>query len=276
MSSKNYDLNGVSGNVELGKRGPRIKDNAGVIEHRNQADDAYVRVKGDHPIDDNDLVTKHYLETRADVRVTGQVNGTSAPAVPPAGTIYICTTAGTDGRTWNEGYLYRSDGSSWATSEEIVPVEGLRIVVTDDLTGGNIEFLGDHVYIWDADGSTWVDLGPAPDVESVVKTARLPFGFADTGVNLLDSLPAGSIVTAAQIDVQVVWDDALPGARVGISGTDDLFMEEKDSDLAKVGLYKVNIHHLFGSATPVNLTLNNNAGTPTQGSAVLLVQYDIL
>lgn len=46
---KDYGLSGIGKNVEIGKGGSRIKDNGGVIEHRNNADDDFVRSKGAVP-----------------------------------------------------------------------------------------------------------------------------------------------------------------------------------------------------------------------------------
>lgn len=45
---------------QLGKGGPQLKNNAGVIEHRNSADTAYVVTRGADPSIADDLVTKRY------------------------------------------------------------------------------------------------------------------------------------------------------------------------------------------------------------------------
>lgn len=267
--SKNYHLDGVGANLELGKRGPRIKDNSGVIEHKNQADDGFVIVRGDHPVDDNDLVTKRYLETRANVIVTGQIDGGSPPSPGTPGRIYICTTAG---GTYNLKSLYRDTGSSW---EEIVPIEGMVISITDDLTGGTDEYLGDHLYMWDADGSTWVDLGPSPAESGVVKTKRITIDYTDVGANLIVTVPANAIATKVMVNVTQVWNSPLPTIEVGDATDPDRLMEAKDSDLNKVGLYVADCFYLYGSATAINITLANNAATPSQGQLTVIVQYDL-
>lgn len=267
--SKNHHLEGIGSNVEIGKRGPRIRDNSDVIEHRNQADDAFVIVRGDHPVGDNDLVTKKYLETRANVIVTGQIDGGSPPAAGTPGRIFICTTAG---GSYTLKYLYRDTGSAW---EEIVPIEGMVISVTDALTGGTDEYEADHLYLWDADGATWVDLGPSPAVTGVVKTARLTFDYTDTGANLIVTVPSGAIATRVMLNVTQAWDVNQPYVEVGDATDADRLMEEKGNDLAKVELYIADCFYLYGASTAINITLTNNGGTPTQGQATVIVQYDL-
>lgn len=270
MASKHYELSGVSSDVELGKRGPRLKVESGTIAHRNQDDDAYVIARGAHPVDDNDLVTKYYLETRADVRVTGQIDGGSPPAAGTAGRIFICTTAG---GAYTLGYLYRDDGTQWV---EIVPGEGLVIAVTDALTGGTDEYEADHLYIWDADNTEWDDLGPSPTPTSTVKTARLSIVYTDTGANLVVNIPANAIVTKVMLNVTQAWDDSNPTVEVGDATDADRLMTALGNDLAKVGLYVVDAGYLYGAATDVNITLADNTGTPTQGQARVVIQYDLV
>lgn len=94
--------------------------------------------------------------------VTGQINGGSPPAPAVSSTIYICTTAG---GVYQLNYLYQSDGSSWV---ELSLTEGLLMVVTDELTGGTVEFAADRIYLWDADGLVWVELGGAVDFDLIL------------------------------------------------------------------------------------------------------------
>jgi hypothetical protein len=270
MTSKHYELTGIGTNVELGKRGPRLKNSSGVIEHRNQADDGYVIVRGGHPVNDNDLVTKFYLETRADVRVTGQIDGGSPPAAGTPGRVFICTTAG---GVYTLGYLYRDDGAQWV---EIVPAEGLTVVVTDDLSGGTEEYTGDHAYLWDEDTTSWIDLGPSVSAVGVVKTARANFTYSDVGANLVVTAPANAVITKVILNVTQAWDASGVSAEVGDATDPDRHMSADGNDLAKVGVYVVDCGYLYGVSTAVNLTLANNGGTPTQGQARVIVHYDIL
>ncbi len=266
MTSKNYGLIGVGSIVQYGKTGPKLKNNSGVFEHRNTADDDFVIARGAHPIADNDFVTKYYLETRADVIVTGQIDGGSPPSPATPGRIFICTTTG---GTYTLKYLYRDTGAAWV---EIVPIEGMRISVTDALTGGTDEYDADHLYMWDEDGSVWIDLGPAPSSSEVVKAAALAFDYQDTGVNLIKNVPNGCTLTKTKVNVTQTFDGTTPVAKIGDTADDDRHMEETENDLEVVGLYVTENMYLYGAATNVDITVTIG-GTPTQGTARALIEY---
>jgi len=268
MATYNYGLIGIGSDVELGKDGPRIKVNTGVIEARNNADTDFAILRGGHPVDENDLVTKKYLETRAHVIVTGQIDGGSPPAAGTAGRVYICTTAG---GAFTLDYLYYDNGTSW---EEITPHEGMVIKVTDDLTGGTHEFDADHLYMWDEDGTQWVDLGPAPEVTAVVKNARITIDHTDTGANLIKNVPANSIATKVMVSVTQTFDGTSPGLKVGDASDVDRLMTDQENKLNKVGVYKTDNLYLYGSATDVNATLTIG-GSPSQGQALVYLEYAI-
>ena len=60
--SKNYTLTGIGSNVEVGKDGPRIKDNSGVVEIKDNTDSALAVIRGADAIGSTDLVTKSQLD----------------------------------------------------------------------------------------------------------------------------------------------------------------------------------------------------------------------
>ena len=268
--SRDYDQSGIGPNVELGKRGPRVKNNSNVVELRNQADDDFAVLRAGTPVGDDDVVTKGYLETRADIAVTGQINGGSPPAVGTLGTIYLCTTSG---GVYTEGYLYRSDGSSWV---ELVPTTGLKVSVTVALSGGNIEFTADHIYLWDEEGGSWVDVGPAPQGTAIVKTARATLVHTDTGENAVVTVPANAIITKVLVNITQIWDGSNVTLEIGDASDPDRLLATAANDLAKLGVCKVDLAHLYGSQTVVNATITNNGDTPSQGQALVVVHYDIV
>ncbi len=55
-----FDINKLGGNVQLGKGGPRVKDSSGILQGRNAADVAFVKIQADDPTVDDDLVTKRF------------------------------------------------------------------------------------------------------------------------------------------------------------------------------------------------------------------------
>lgn len=269
MAGHKYEQLSIGPNVEVGKEGPRIKSNGAAIEHSNYADDAFAIVRGAHPIDDNDFVTKQYLETRADVIVTGQIDGGSPPAAGTSGLVFICTTAG---GAYNLNYLYRDNGASW---DELPLVEGMHIKTTDNLAGGTVEFLGDHIYIWDEDGTEWVDIGPAPEETAVVKNARITLAYTDTGVNLIKNIPANAIHAKVIVSVTQIFDGTTPVLIVGDVADPDRHMTTQGQNLAVVGVYETTNLYLYGAPTDINVTLTIG-GVPTQGQALVYIEYSIL
>lgn len=53
----------ISTIFQLGLSGPKLKNNGGVIEHRNNADTLFVIARAAAPVGDDDLVTKSYGDT---------------------------------------------------------------------------------------------------------------------------------------------------------------------------------------------------------------------
>ena len=60
--SKDYLLDGIAASVELSKGGARVKNNSGVVEARNNADDALAIMRGADAVGSTDLVTKSQLD----------------------------------------------------------------------------------------------------------------------------------------------------------------------------------------------------------------------
>src|SRR5438445_644719 len=82
---------------QLGLGGPQIKNNGGVIEHRNAADNAFVISRGLDPAAANDLVTKGYADANygsnavKTIRfVIGTVTSSSVTLIPANSIIQSC------------------------------------------------------------------------------------------------------------------------------------------------------------------------------------------
>jgi len=269
MDTRNYGLKWVGVNVQLGKGGARIKDNAGVIEARNAADDSYAVLRAANPVAANDVVTKDYLETRASVYVSSQIDGSVPTAAGAAGVFALVTTAGNG---FALGEIYRSDGSSWVS----VPVtEGMTISVTDALTGGTDEYLADHRYLWDEDGSTWIDVWPAASVSAVVKTNRATLAFdTSSPLNIGGQVPANSIVTKVTVNVTTAFDGTTESTlEVGESGDTGSIASTDEVDLATVGVYVIDAYKLYAAQTQVIGTYVQDAAT--QGAASILMEYSV-
>lgn len=266
---KNYGQTGIGGNFEIGKKGPRIKDNAGVIEHRNQADNSFAIARGADPVGPNDLVTKKYLETQANVSVTAQIDGGAVVSGSFVGQVAIVTTAG---GTYSLKELYYWDGSAWVL---INTFEGMRISVTDPLSGGTDTYLGDHLYLWDEDGSVWVDIGPGAGLSNVVRHLRrtITFNDADGVINISNLVPANAIVLKVKQQVSQAFNGTTPTIKIGDAGDDDRFATVLESCIDMVGIYVSETYHLYGTDTQVIATLAK--GGSTAGQVNIVVEYVI-
>lgn len=264
--TKNYGLSGVAPELELGLDGPKLVNESGSIAAKNNANNALVTFKAANPVADTDVVTKGYLERNVDVRVTGQIDGGSPPAAIN-GVTYICTTTG---GTYTAKNLYRGENSAWV---EIVPTAGLKMVVTVALTGGDDEYLGDHIYLWDADTSVWIDIGP---YMPIAPTNTLKSERADLVFNSAASINIGSPVPADARPIDVIVNvtqafNGTPTLKVGDGTDDDRLMTTAEVNLKKVGIYRVGCYHNYASAT--QLLAAYAAGGATSGAAQIEVVY---
>lgn len=261
----NFGLGAIGANVSLGKAGPRIKNNGGVVEHKNAADNAFAIVRGADPVGFDDVVTKRYLETRANVYVTGQIDGTTPPAVV-VGAVYMATTTG---GTYTAGRLYYGEGAAWI---EVTPTDGLTISITTALSGGTLTFTADHRYLWD--GAAWSDIGPGAVASKLVKTDRATLAFGTSSpLNIGLALPTNAVVTKFIVNVTQVFNGTAPTVSFGVSGAVAELGATTESDLKTVGTYVIDCYKLYALNEQVIATYV--ADTSTTGAAAIIVHYDL-
>jgi len=267
MAHKDYQQVGVGSTVELGNGGTKLKENSGIMESRNNADSAYAVFRAATPVGDDDVVTKGWVERRYGIKITGQINGGSPPAASSYGRIFICTTAG---GAYTLKYLYRDTGSAW---EEIVPIEGMTVAVTDALSGGTDEYEADTVYVWDADAGTWDKVGPIIDPNTgLMNHVKVTLTHTDTGDNNVGSaLPSGAVVMSVSANVSQVFDGSVNELKVGDGVDDDRFLGVAGNDLTEVMLFRSEHQYLYGSSTQV--IANLVATGASQGQVEVLVKY---
>ena len=266
--TRNFGLVGVGSNVQHGKGGPRVKANSGAIEIKNAADNAFAVLRAAAPVGLDDVVNRRYLETRANVIATGQINGSSPPAVV-AGSVYICTTTGT---TFTAGRLYFGENATW---NEIIPQEGLVISVTDALTGGTLTFGADHRYIWDLDNTIWVDLGPAPAEAKLVKAVRQTLTFGSSGtVNIGSALPTSAVVSKVLVSIGTAFNGTAPTVSFGVSGAVAELGAVGETDLKTVGVYVIDCYRLYSANEQIIMTYV--ADSSTVGAASVEVHYSLV
>jgi len=267
MTTKNYGLNGIGGTVELGKGGAKLRNTSGVLEARDNADTVFAKIRADHPTDLNDVVTLQYLKSRGEVQVTGQINGGSPPAAGTPGRVFVCTTTG---GVYTINYLYIDDGAAWV---EIIPAGGQSMGVTIDLTGGAVTFTGDHAYIWDDGGVVWVDIGPSSATGSKhVLQRTVDIAYTDSGaINVGAAVSANGRVSGIWVNVTQIFNGIAPTLTIGDAGSATRFALTAETDLKTVGVYKLDVSHLYSISTQVTATLVPDSSTT--GAANITLYY---
>ena len=280
---KKFGLTGIGANVELGKGGPRIVVNGAAIEAKNAANNALAIMRGADPQGDTDFVTKKYLETQAQVTVVGEiydVTGTVTvyPALPTATNIYMCTeTSGSF--TARRLYRFVSGGPTLIASwTEYTPFAGMRIATTIDLNRGTDVYTSDHIYLWDAEGAEWVDIGPSSESHSV-KTVRgtLAWDAAGGAFNIGLPVPAGARAVRAIVSVTTLFDGTAPATlTLGSGGGAAEIAAAAEINLAQTGIYIMDCYVKYAAQTQLTRTFTAAVGgTPSTGAADIEIEYSI-
>lgn len=209
-----------------GPSGTRLKNNVGVFQSRNSDDTAFARFQVATPTADDDAVTKLYADTLEKPLIVARQADTSATLPSNTGVrgFIVVTTPGTGAVI---GDILYDDGSGAGTTSILAAVEGRTIAVTDSLTGGSITFDADAIYIWDADGSSWIKIG---DVGSVTGADRIiRFALGTVTIDSSSSIPANARITQAWVDITTPYN---AGATISLGiagGTVDLVQATTDN-----------------------------------------------
>lgn len=271
---KNYGLSGIYSNVELGKGGPRVMQSAGVVSFRNAGDSAYAVVRGAEPSGANDLATKAYVDKLAAVFVKAQMKNDVARLpddsglfVPSEGDIAIVTTVGASWDTLKVLLVYR--GAAWEHlfSGGVTP-EGLRMTVTDSISGGTDTYTGDHVYVWDADGSVWVDVGPATALQNVTYGFKATLAFGDSSPKTIKANATGRAVRVI-VNVTTAFDGTAPTLKIGDAGVTDRLMATTEVDLKTIGIYIADCYYTYATTNIIATYVQDSS---TVGAATIEVQ----
>jgi len=282
MNVKKYGINGINQTTELGQSGPLLNANGNKVEVRTPDNSALTQFSAADPISETDVVTKRYLEKMASATVVGEIydvvgTTTGNPNVAVQYTMYLCTmTVGSF--SINKLYYCTVGGSisgGIAEFEEVTPFEGMRISVGIALTNGTNTFTSDHVYLWDAQTSSWVDVGPAPNMSKVIRTVRGSLSFSTVSpLNIGNLIPAGSNVISALVNVTTAFNGT-PKSTVTLG--DEISPASISSisevNLNRVGLYSIDCYVKYAISTQLIATYNQLGAT--QGSADIEITYSI-
>jgi hypothetical protein len=254
---------------QFGKGGPQIRDNAGVIEARNAADSDYVRVKVLAPVDDNDAVTKFYADSLAKpIIMRDQVDTSSSiPNNTAVRGFLLVTTAGSGAVIGD--VLYDNGLNDASPMQILAAVEGRAIAITDAMSGGTISLDPDSIYLWDADGGSWVKIGDIGSVTGAVREIR--YALDNTASqDSVSELPANAIISDAYVEIVTPYSGG-GTIEAGDTVTSDKFMAQADIDPQTAGIYHVpQLTDQGGSASVVRATIG---GAPAAGAGFLVIKY---
>lgn len=250
----------------FGKNGPLIKNNSGVLEARNSGDSAYALMRGSSSaVGPNDLITKQYFDTATKpVIVSTQMDGGSPPA--PSGAGYIVVT--TAGGSYAIGDIVYDDGTSLTN---LGTVEGRAIFITDALSGGTITFQPDSLYLWDADGGSWVRIGDIGSVTGAVRAIEIDLDNSATQDSVLQ-LPAGSRVLRAWFEASTAYSGGAT-VEIGDTATADKFMGSNQNNPQQTTNPSEVIQRTEqAAASVVRVTVT---GTPAAGAGTALIEFTV-
>jgi hypothetical protein len=117
--------------------------------------------------------------------------------------------------------------------------------------------------MWDAEGGTWVDIGPSTiTAAKQVLQRTVDIDYTDTGANNVGAaVSANGRVSGIWINVTQVFNGTTPTLTVGDAGDADRFVTTAEVDLKTVGLYKLDASHLYSVSTQVTATLVPDSST---------------
>lgn len=256
---------------QIGLGRSQIKSQStGEVEFRNAADSAFVVVRGATPLADNDLVTKAYADTLPKpLIVSRQFDGNNAlPAnTGVRGFLVVSTTGGTA----SIGDLLFDNGTGAGSMQVLTAVEGRCIAVTDALAGGTVSFDPDSIYIWDADGGSWLKIGDVGSVTGAIREIR----YAVTNAATQDStsqIPANARIVRASLEVTTPYSGGAT-VQIGRAGSLNLALDTTENDATTANTYAKNQDTAWGgSALVVRTTVG---GAPAAGAGVVVVQYTV-
>jgi hypothetical protein len=154
--------------------------------------------------------------------VEGQIDGTNPPdpSALDEGSIYIVTTplstSSSSGNLYQLNQIYEVKDGSWSL---VTTRAGDQINTTVDLSGGNDEYSGDSVFVFDEEGDSWNKVGPLEASE--VTYDNTTSGLTSTDVkNAIDELATTAGSTGATGPTGPTGADSTVAGPTGPTGAD--------------------------------------------------------
>lgn len=253
---------------QIGLGGPQLKNNAGAIEGRNAADNAFAIMRGATPVGDSDLVTKQYADTLGKpFVVTAQFDGNNAlPANTGTEHFIVVTTTGANATI---GQILWDDGSGAGTVTVLTALDGRTIFTSQAFAGGTISLVSRAFYVWNNAGGTW-DLEASGSSSGSVRTIRYAITNANGSQDSASQIPASAVVLRAEVNIVTPYSGGATIA-LGQAGSTTLLQATTDNLATAAGIYQVPQETAWGGAAlAVRATI---AGAPAAGAGFVTVEY---
>lgn len=252
----------------IGTTGPRIKNNSGVIEMRNNADNAYAVARAADPANEQDLTTLNWAwKFQKFIPISAQADCSSAlPTNTAARRLLVVTTAG-NGAVIGD-LLY--DNASSTGSMTIIAAAYRTITPTANFTGGTQTFYQHCGYLWN--GSSWVkvfDASGAGSATNNVRSITITTGTSAT-YDSTNDLPANAIIVYAYFKVTTAYS-AGAGITFGVVGNTDIYLTGVVNPEAE-GFSFSDEPFVSVGASDVKARISVS-GTPAAGAGVCYIHY---
>lgn len=188
-----FELNGVSSDVRLGKGGVRIRDNAGAVENRNPDNTAFVNARGADAVDPNDFVTfQQFQAAISGLDWKENVVSVTSTAIDLTGGTFTNDGSATNGVTLADGdrllvteqnvagpdvtngiYDYVAGSNTFTRSSDLAAgsdAEGAVVSVTQGTLAGTVYRQTQSPAIVGTDALAWEDLPIGTGISSIVSS----------------------------------------------------------------------------------------------------------
>jgi hypothetical protein len=248
-----------------GPTGVNLKNDAGVLQVRNAADDAYAAAKVAHietGADLNTVVDLLSLQGRIP-NVSFSFPGDTPPAAGSnSGAFGICHT---DGGTYNAGRVVYDNG----TALLLMPTEVVRTITTSASVNGDLNLLANGLYA--LQGGNWVSKGGSPSVTGYTRNVISRVIGTAASYDTTTTVPEDAVVLNTIIDVTTAYS-ASATITVSLAGTTPLELFELTTETQYSGQYENPRVYTVAAANEgvVHVAIG---GTPGVGVGVVYVEY---
>ena len=250
-----------------GPTGPNVKNNSGVLELRNTADNDYVKGRALRIQTSNGINDIAVLVDAMDKVIQFSFDGATPPnAGDNTGKFGFCHTTG---GSYTAADIVYDTGSALL----VMPRETCKVIYTTDAVSGTVSLNADGVYGWE--GSAYVLKGDGAATDTgFVKCIEVAYTKDSTTVDSTTSLPNGSRVTRVVNRVDTVFNGTAPTLLVQANGSSPVsLMATGDSNLKLANQYdNEDIVDIGATGTGV-VRLTVTADSSTTGAGKVLVFY---